>query len=123
MLILGMKDVCQLQRFTVESLVLLNQEIHGKMDASKFTSQNRQVTRITGACTKTNGIEPSLQIMIGDVFPHPDPHFKINTLFLHQANPTFNYGLLQLKLWNSISKDTSGTGGAIVYHHVISSPV
>jgi len=111
---------CRLKGFAIQELVLLDKKIHCKMNTTELTPGNGKIPGITRPGTQANGVKPALKVAIGDVFPHPDAHFKINSFRLHEPDTPLNHPLLQLELWNPVSQDSTGTDRAVINHHVIS---
>ena len=89
------------------AMVLLRQEIHGKMDPFQLASGDVEIARLLCASGKHNRIEVMPQILDGDIFAHLRAGNEFHALGGHLFQAAIDEVLLQLELRNAIAQQAA----------------
>ena len=84
--------------------ILLNQILHGKVDALEVPTRHRQIARLFSPQGEADGIEPLGQGLARDIHPHVDVGFKLHALRRHLIQPPINHPLLHFEIRNAVAK-------------------
>mmetsp|Transcript_12007 Transcript_12007/g.27727 ORF Transcript_12007/g.27727 Transcript_12007/m.27727 type:complete len:627 (+) Transcript_12007:1625-3505(+) len=100
----------ELRVLAEQGLLLLAQELHGKVDVLEISTRDRKISGFCRTHSKKNRIELALQLISSDVLSNLNVADEVDSFRLHNLQPPLHNSLVQLHVGNSKHEESSRLG-------------